>query len=531
MSRVRRFASLKWPPAAAVVFCGVLGTLLPTAYGKAAGVRVPEVHDEFSYLLGADTFLHGRLTNPTPKLAEFFEAPHILVEPTYASKFPPGQSIALAFGQVALGHPIWGVWFGCGLYAAALCWMLQAWTTKPWALAVSVATIVTLGVSTYWAQSYWGGMLAAGGSALVFGGIKRIWRTPRVVPSALTGLGALILANTRMYEGLLVCIPAFAVMAWWFVRSGSPPRRTRLRFGIAPAATVVLMGAACMASYNRAVTGDWSRAPYQIHLNQYFNQGVFLFSPARVPDRKPAPHVASLYQAYTYAPLKGRQLVARIARNGSECLSGAIESALGAVDYRREPARPILMWTFAFVLTVMMSAWRPWLWFLVSTTLFVVLGQSLVWWWFPHYSAPIVPLVLAVVAILLRSVAGTALVWRARRYAPAALVVLAALNAATGLEIPASDKPSRRTRIDVSTYLEKQPGSHLVFVAYDDDVSPHEDWVWNRAELESSRVIFAHYLGDTKNSELVAAYPGRSVWLVSVSSNDAGLEPYSPQRH
>jgi hypothetical protein len=528
---VRRFASLKWRPAAAVVFCGVLGTLLPAAYGTAAGVRVPQVHDEFSYLLGADTFLRGRLTNPTPKLAEFFEAPHILVEPTYTSKFPPGQSMALAFGQVALSHPIWGVWFGCGLYAAALCWMLQAWTTKPWALAVSVATIVTLGVSTYWAQSYWGGMLAAGGSALVFGGIKRIWRTPRVVPSALTGLGALILANTRMYEGLLVCIPAFAVMAWWFVRSGSPPRRTRLRFGIAPAATVVLMGAACMASYNRAVTGDWSRAPYQIHQNQYFNQGVFLFSPARAPDRKPAPRVASLYQAYNSPPLKGRQLIARIASNGYERLSGAIESALGAVDYRREPARPILMWTFAFVLTVMMSAWRPWLWFLVSTTLFVVLGQSLVWWWFPHYSAPVVPLVLAAVALLLRSVAGSAPVWRARRFAPAALVVLAALSAATDLKIPASAKPSRPTRIDVLAYLEKQPGSHLVFVTYDDEVSPHEEWVWNRAEMESSRVIFAHHLGDTKNPELVAAYPGRSVWLVSVSSSDAGLKPYSPQRH
>ena len=79
--------------------------------------------------------------------------------------------------------------------------------------------------------------------------------------------------------------------------------------------------------------------------------------------------------------------------------------------------------------------------------------------------------------------------------------------------------------------LEKQPGSHLVFVTYDDEVSPHEEWVWNRAELESSRVIFAHHLGDTKNPELVAAYPGRSVWLVSVSSSDAGLEPYSPQRH
>jgi hypothetical protein len=68
-------------------------------------------------------------------------------------------------------------------------------------------------------------------------------------------------------------------------------------------------------------------------------------------------------------------------------------------------------------------------------------------------------------------------------------------------------------------------------VTYDDEVSPHEEWVWNRADLESSRVIFAHHLGDTKNPELVAAYPGRSVWLLKVSSSDAGLEPYSLQRH
>jgi hypothetical protein len=154
-----------------------------------------------------------------------------------------------------------------------------------------------------------------------------------------------------------------------------------------------------------------------------------------------------------------------------------------------------------------------------------------VWWWFPHYSAPTAPLVLAAVALLLRSVAGSAPFWRARRFAPAALVVLAALNAATDLAIPASAKPSRPTRIDVLAYLEKQPGSHLVFVTYDDEVSLHEEWVWNRAELESSPVIFAHYLGDTKNAELVAAYPGRSLWLVIVSSSDAGLRPYLPRRH
>ena len=60
----------------------------------------PFVHDETAYLLGADTFAHGRLTNPTPAFADHFEAIHQLVRPTYASKFPSAPSLALAAGML-----------------------------------------------------------------------------------------------------------------------------------------------------------------------------------------------------------------------------------------------------------------------------------------------------------------------------------------------------------------------------------------------------------------------------------------------
>ncbi len=78
-------------------------------------IPVPAVHDEFSYILAAKTFLLGRLANPTLPMWMHFEPFHTLSTPTYSSIFSAGQGLLLAIGWY------WGISGTASAWAPVCC--------------------------------------------------------------------------------------------------------------------------------------------------------------------------------------------------------------------------------------------------------------------------------------------------------------------------------------------------------------------------------------------------------------------------
>jgi hypothetical protein len=73
--------------------------------------------------------------------------------------------------------------------------------------------------------------------------------------------------------------------------------------------------------------------------------------------------------------------------------------------------------------------------------------------------------------------------------------------------------PTQRTL--AAERLESMPGQQLVFVRYGPEHVVHDEWVYNRADIAGSKVVWANDLGAERNRELIRSLGERQVWLAS----------------
>jgi hypothetical protein len=82
-------------------------------------------------------------------------------------------------------------------------------------------------------------------------------------------------------------------------------------------------------------------------------------------------------------------------------------------------------------------------------------------------------------------------------------------------------------RIVINEQLAGTPGQLLVFVRYWPQHLFQDEWVWNEADIDQARVVWARDLGDTENRKLRNYYPGRSVWLLEADARPPKLAEYA----
>lgn len=432
-------------------------------------VPVPRIHDEYSYLLAADTFSSGRLRNPPHPQWKYFETFHFDQQPTDMSMYPLAQGLVLAARQKLAGIPWLGVWLSSACMCASIGWALPGWLAPRWALLGGLLVVLRWGLFSYFVNSYWGGPVAATGGALVVGALPRILRRPQVSASPILA-GLAILANSRPFERFPLGAAAEIAIRY----------RGLLRKVVLPLVLVLLCTAGAMAFYNARVYGNPLTLPSQLNRAAYGSVPVFIWQ-----RLTPAPHdnhavMRDFFLGWELAEYKEVHSIAGF---------------LSQANYKA-----FLGWRF-FTGPLLTFPRVRLLWLIAA--------------------AGSVGVALAVVFAL--TVQGPRHLqcwrWRGRRAGRLAicLVVAATPQLWTAKWLNYSWYyfiPNTAPREQWIARLNKIEGRHLAIVRYRDNHDPFHELVFHGANIDASKIVWARDLGPAGNQSLIEYFRSRRVWLM-----------------
>ena len=477
---------------------------------------VPVVHDEYSYLLAADTFLHGRLANPPHPMWVFFESFHINMLPAYVSKYPPMQGFALAFGQLISGQAIVGAWLSLAAGCVAVYWMLRGWIAPGWAFLGGLMVALNGMVIFSWGLSFWGGAMAMLGGALLYGSIVRLVKRPRLLEALLCGIGIGILAMSRPYEGMIASIPAAGYLFYGLFRNKEFSWKKKISAVILPIGLLLMLTASFMGYYNYRTTGDAAKFAYKVNGETYAATPSFFFA-----DAPPAPE-------YRHPVMKNYYIGYALGTYMS------IQSSSGFLDRQKRNFKQY--WSFfspsllsIFVLGLPFALRERQFRFIFFCSLLFGLGPLLVVAAWPHYAAPFYAVIVLAMVTCFKTIWNWEL--RGRKIGSAVVVAVLVFSMVRSFQTAVDfdkhrDNFLNRHRNGIMDQLKEKGGKHLVFVRYSRSHNIHDEWVYNGADIDSQPVVWARHMNKKTNETLIDYYNGRQVWLLTPNPKQTAMMPY-----
>jgi hypothetical protein len=147
----------------------------------------------------------------------------------------------------------------------------------------------------------------------------------------------------------------------------------------------------------------------------------------------------------------------------------------------------------------------------------------------PHYLAPAAAVLIAIVVECCRHLRASR-VYVVKLLPIMMTLVLTLRIGAQSLGLPYTQElnfqswccrvEGNHNKARIAAALNLIPGDHLVFVREKTDEYNLLQWIYNDADIDGSRIVWARDLGPEKDAELMRYYAGRKVWMV-----DPNVEP------
>jgi hypothetical protein len=290
--------------------------------------------------------------------------------------------------------------------------------------------------------------------------------------------------------------------------------------GLLPAAAVLAATLVFMGYYNWRLTANALLFPHVLNSRTYRSTGLFLWDHPKPPLVYHNQQFEDFYNGWEREdynntwPDVWKVSAEKLVRNGSTYFWwGAVLLLPGllCVLFDREMRLPLA--TF----------------FLVTGGVFSLI------WSMPHYIAPLAGVIFLLLIQAMRHLRtirprgrplGLALSWAVVGLLVADVVMSVGNHSCDPLLWTCQGDPSRAA---IAEKLAHTPGKHLILVRYSEDHNIHDDWVFNGAEIDAAKVLWARELGEQQNARLFAYFKDRQVWLVTPDDDNTKLIPYQPQ--
>jgi hypothetical protein len=298
-----------------------------------------------------------------------------------------------------------------------------------------------------------------------------------------------------------------------------PPVAVATSRFVLPVALVLFATGVAMGYFFWRTTGSPLRMPYQVNRATYGAAPYFIW---QTPGPQPVYRHGVMRDFYVNVELAAYQRMLSI---GGFVRETGIK-LLVIWGFYIGPALTIPLLSFPWIVRDRRIRW------LLGMGGVSLAGTALVTFFIPHYVAAITGIIIAVVVQGMRHLrvwspggkpVGMALV--------RAMVVICALMVPVHAWVlgalgrgPLQSMGAERAR--VLARLEVLPQKQLVLVRYRPDHDPLQEWVYNGADIDGSKVVWAHDMGSEKNEELIHNYEDRRVWIIEADERPAKLESY-----